>query len=213
MENTLAGQQHNISQQRWDLILRGMDAAPWDWDLVTGEVYLSRNWWNRLGYLGGTITDLTERQQVAAKLQDSEARYRALVECSPIGIGVHQNGLVVFANPAAVSILGAKNEAELIGLPINDLIDPRWHSIVADRVARGLPSGTPLPVQVEKFIRCDGQFFGVEVQAVSVTHRGKPVIQVNFVDVTAHENTETTLRESEARFRALAELSSDRLLR
>ena len=281
MENTLAGQpQHNISQQRWDLILRAMDAAPWDWDLVTGEVYLSRNWWNMLGYLdaelpatsnliaslchpedataidqtftaavqgegntwqidfhmrhkqgqympialrahilrdaqgralrlSGTITDLTERQQAAAKLQASEARYRALVEYSPIGIGVHQNGLMVFANPAAVRILGAESEAELIGLPINDLVDPRWRSIAVDRMARTISSGTPLPIQVEKFIRCDGHSIDVEVQAAPVTHRGKPAIQVNFVDVTEREKTEAALRESEARFRALAELSSD----
>jgi diguanylate cyclase (GGDEF)-like protein/PAS domain S-box-containing protein len=282
MENTQAGQleHQQLSPERWELILRGMDAAPWDWDLLTGEVYLSPTWWNMLGYvnaelpatsalmasffhpedaaaidqsftsalqgngqtwqtecsmrhklghyvpvmlrahiqrnvqgqairLSGSNTDLTERKNVEAKLQDSEVRYRALVEWSPIGIGVHQNGLVVYANPAAVRILGAKNEAALIGQPIIDLVDPRYRSLVNQRIARGLSTGEPLPLQIEKFLRRDGRSIDVEIKASPITYLGKPAIQVNFVDVTEREKNEATLRESEARFRALTELSSD----
>ena len=281
MENTQAGLQlQKLSHERWELILRGMDAAPWDWDLLTGEVYLSPTWWNMLGYvnaelpatsslmasffhpedatavdqsftsalqsrgntwhtecrmrhkqghyvpvllrahiqrnaqgqavrLSGTNTDLTERNRVEVELQDSEARYRALVEWSPIGIGVHQEGLVVYANAAATRILGAKSEAELIGLSIIDLVDPRYRSMVAARVAQGYADGAPMPVQVEKFVRRDGRSIDVEIQATPITHLGRAAIQVNFVDVTEREKSEATLRESEARFRALTELSSD----
>ena len=257
-----------------------MEAAPWDWDLATGEVYLSPTWWNMLGYvnaelpatsglmasffhpedaaavdqtftsalqsrgetwrtecrmrhkqghyvpvlvqayiqrnpegqalrLSGANTNLTERKQVETELQDSETRYRALVEWSPIGIGVHQNGVVVYANSAAVRILGAKSEAELIGLPISDLVDPRYRSLVAARVTQGYAKGEPLPTQVEKFLRRDGRSIDVEIQASPITHLGHPAIQVNFVDVTEREKSEATLRENEARFRALTELSSD----
>jgi len=281
MEHSPARQpEQTLTHERWELILRGMDAAPWDWDLVTGEVYFSPTWWNMLGYmnaempatatlmasffhpedaqhvdqtftaalqgggetweaecsmrhkqghylpvllrahiqrngegkalrLSGTNTNLTQRKQVEAKLLESEARYRALVEWSPIGIGVHQNGLVVFANPAALSILGAKHEAELIGLPFKELVDPRFRSMVTDRVSQAFASGAPSPMQVEKFLRRDGRSIDVEVQASPITHLGQPAIQVNFVDVTEREKTETTVRASEARFRALTELSSD----
>ena len=38
------------SEERLRLVLKGSTDAPWDWDLVTGEVYYSERWWNMLGY-------------------------------------------------------------------------------------------------------------------------------------------------------------------
>ena len=159
--------------------------------------------------LSGTNTDLTERKRVESKLQESEARYRALVEWSPIGIGVHQHGRVVYANPAAVAILGASSERELLGLSIQELVDPRYRHMVEERGSKGQGKGAPLPLQIKKFLRRDGKSIDVEIQASPVIHLGEPAIQVNFVDVTEREKSEARLRASEARFRALTELSSD----
>ncbi|HEX8788775.1 MAG TPA: EAL domain-containing protein [Telluria sp.] len=41
------------SEERLRLVLRGSTDAPWDWDLVTGDVYYSERWWNMLGYRNG----------------------------------------------------------------------------------------------------------------------------------------------------------------
>jgi diguanylate cyclase (GGDEF)-like protein/PAS domain S-box-containing protein len=41
------------SEERLRLVLKGSTDAPWDWDLVTGEVYYSERWWNMLGYPTG----------------------------------------------------------------------------------------------------------------------------------------------------------------
>ncbi|WP_229415736.1 sensor domain-containing diguanylate cyclase [Pseudoduganella armeniaca] len=41
------------SEERLRLVLKGSTDAPWDWDLVSGEVYYSERWWNMLGYRGG----------------------------------------------------------------------------------------------------------------------------------------------------------------
>jgi len=41
------------SDERLRLVLKGSTDAPWDWDLVSGEVYYSERWWNMLGYPSG----------------------------------------------------------------------------------------------------------------------------------------------------------------
>jgi diguanylate cyclase (GGDEF)-like protein/PAS domain S-box-containing protein len=41
------------SDERLRLVLKGSTDAPWDWDLVTGDVYYSERWWNMLGYASG----------------------------------------------------------------------------------------------------------------------------------------------------------------
>jgi diguanylate cyclase (GGDEF)-like protein/PAS domain S-box-containing protein len=38
------------SEERMRLALQGSTDAPWDWDLVTGEIYYSARWWEMLGY-------------------------------------------------------------------------------------------------------------------------------------------------------------------
>jgi diguanylate cyclase (GGDEF)-like protein/PAS domain S-box-containing protein len=40
------------SEERLRLVLKGSTDAPWDWDLLTGEVYYSERWWSMLGYRG-----------------------------------------------------------------------------------------------------------------------------------------------------------------
>jgi PAS domain S-box-containing protein len=50
-----------IREERLRLAIEGTQAAIWDWDLATGKVYRSPNWWTMLGYsspLGdATVTD------------------------------------------------------------------------------------------------------------------------------------------------------------
>jgi diguanylate cyclase (GGDEF)-like protein/PAS domain S-box-containing protein len=41
--------QRQKSEERMRLILRGINDAPWDWDMVTGDLYYSRRWWEIMG--------------------------------------------------------------------------------------------------------------------------------------------------------------------
>lgn len=74
------------------------------------------------GELARRVAELERRlaaaESDAASLRESELAYRELVELSPDAIHVHEEGRIVFVNPAAVKLYGARYAEDLIGLPL-----------------------------------------------------------------------------------------------
>ena len=68
--------------------------------------------------------DITERVENGRRLLESEERNRGLVEFSPLGIVVLQEGVIAFANPNGAEICGVTIPAALILTPMVDLVVP-----------------------------------------------------------------------------------------
>jgi PAS domain S-box-containing protein len=160
-------------------------------------------------YYDGSLVDITEQRRSEEALRASEARYRALVESSPDGIGIHQDGRIVFINPAGARLMGAQNPDELVGKPIEDIIHPDYREVVRERIQRSLATGQPAPPLIEKFIRLDGTVIDVEVTAVPIIWEGRPAMQVVFRDITERKRMEEELKASEERYRDLFENAND----
>jgi PAS domain S-box-containing protein len=160
-------------------------------------------------YYDGSLVDITEQRRSEEALRASEARYRALVESSPDGIGIHQDGRIVFINPAGARLLGAQNPDELVGKPAMDLLHPDYREVVRERIQRSLATGQPAPPLMEKFIRLDGTVIDVEVTAVPIMWEGRPAMQVVFRDITERKRMEEELKASEERYRDLFENAND----
>jgi PAS domain S-box-containing protein len=160
-------------------------------------------------YYDGSLVDITEQRRSQEALRASEARYRALVESSPDGIGIHQDGRVVFINPAGARLLGAQGPDELVGKSVMDLLHPDYREVVRERIQRSLATGQPAPPLTEKFIRLDGTVIDVEVTAVPIIWEGRPAMQVVFRDITERKRMEEELKASEERYRDLFENAND----
>ncbi|MBI5909388.1 MAG: PAS domain S-box protein, partial [Betaproteobacteria bacterium] len=157
----------------------------------------------------GTQTDITVRKQAEAALRESEERYRALAEWSPEAIAVHRGGKWIYANLAALKMIGATSAQELIGKPILDLVHPDFHQIVLARLKNLADHGVGAPMIEMRLLKLDGTAIDVEAQATSIVYDGAPAVHAAIRDITVRKQAELELRESEARFHSLTDLSSD----
>ena len=146
------------------------------------------------------VRDITQRKQIEAALQDSEARYRMLVEESPDAVLIYEADCVVYANAAAVHMLGASGPQQLIGRSLFEMIHPDGHAAALARRAYVIQSGLPTGLFEQTYIRVDGT--SVEVEGSS---RLVPGIarqrQLVLRDIGARKRAEAALRESEQRLR------------
>ncbi len=168
---------------------------------------------SRITYNGQPATqvvffDLTNHKLAEKALRESEDRYRKLVEISPNGILLHRDGKIIYANSTMAQLLGVEKPEDLRGGEVFDLIHPAYREAVRNNIARDL-SGESSPFTELQLIRSDGTTVFAEGQGVGTVIDGRPAVLVTIADITERHRTETALRESEERYRTLAEASQD----
>ena len=149
--------------------------------------------------------DVTEQVITRRRVEDSERQYRNLVDSSPDAVAVHSKGKLTYINKAGASMIGADSPDEIIGLPLLQFVHPDFIPIVTERVKQLLTTGKATPLVHEKFIRLDGEVIDVEVVSIPFNYNNEQAIQVVVRDVTERMKAEQALRESEERFRFMAE--------
>jgi PAS domain S-box-containing protein len=148
--------------------------------------------------------DITQRKQ-------SEQAYTALVEGSLQGVGLLQEGRLVFANQMMASMLGYSVE-ELLQLSpekVLELIHPEDRPKVAANIQARLAGKNPQERYEIRSTRKDGSLVWVELFSKVLQYRDKPAIQFVMIDISARKQTEWALKENEARYRGLFEAARD----
>ncbi|HUJ79217.1 MAG TPA: PAS domain S-box protein [Nitrospiria bacterium] len=142
----------------------------------------------------GTAQDVTDRKRAEGALRESEARYRNVVELSPEAIYINQNGRIVFANSACVTLLGADTVEQLIGQSPFDYLHPDHHQEVRELIRGLLEQGGQMPLTERRWVRMDGSTVHVEETASVLPFAGGAAIQVFARDITARIRIEERLK-------------------
>jgi PAS domain S-box-containing protein len=181
------------------------------WRLKDGKFHDVRwaihPWRAETGAIGGVILfaeDVTEANAAARRLAASEQRYRDLVNMSPEAIFLTRDSKIVYANPAALAVLGAQALDDVLGRDAVEFLHPdeRDHMQAA---REHLQAGETLPPTQRRFVRLDGTAIQVEVVARPYQDAEGPAVQTVVHDITDRIRQEEALRETSTRFRQLAE--------
>jgi PAS domain S-box-containing protein len=167
---------------------------------------------------GGAVTgfqeaarDISDRKQAEQALRAAEERYRDLFENSPTGIArVAVDGTPLAVNPAWASLMGYDSPEQFtteVASTGELYVDPADREAMAQAV---LEHGAARGLEV-RLRRRDGTMVWVALDVSTATNADGEVVglQGSGVDITERKRVEEALRDSEERFRLLAENSSD----
>lgn len=147
---------------------------------------------------------IMERQKMFEEIQESEERYRRLVELSPNGILVQHEEKLTFANSAGNLLLGVLSFEQLMTKSLLDFVHPDYKKTVSESLKRGEKQDNIAQWIEGKLIR-HGTEVDVEIAATPFRYKGESSVQVIVRDVTARKAAQRKL-EYMAHFDAITGL-------
>ncbi len=165
---------------------------------------------NKLGFYG-LVRDVTKRKIAEQKLIKSEEKYRSLFENLNAGFALHEvivddnnkpvDYRYIEVNPAFERLTGMKKE-DLIGKTVTEAI-PGTENDPADWIGKfGNVGLTGIPMTVEDYSEAFDRWYKVSGYSPK-----KGYFAVTFTDITERKKAEEALKESEEKFRTIAEQS------
>ncbi len=159
----------------------------------------------------GIVQDITERKQAEEALRESEERYRTVAEtASDAIVSIDQSSTILFANSATAQVFGYE-PAEIIGKKLTMLMPDYMRHMHEAGLERYLSTGkkhldwdaTQLPG-----LHRDGREIPLEVSFGEYTKGGKHYFTGFARDITERKEAEQAVRESERKYRDLAETAT-----
>jgi len=138
--------------------------------------------------------EMEERRRVEEAQQESEMRYRTLVELSPEAIAVQVDDKIIYFNGTAMRLLAGPEEETLLGRAVHEFAHAEDRKRLLDylqQVERQGGRGEPLEVVFNRF---DGGTVPIEARAACIMFEGEIGVQVSLQDITERKRFEEQLR-------------------
>jgi PAS domain S-box-containing protein len=185
------------------------------WVSVSARVVRDSN--RRILYYEGSHVDIDERKRAEGRLVDAEEQYRSLFDTSTNAILIRNRaGVITMVNRAAAALLNAEKPNDLIGRNYLDLVHPEDRLLSTQRIEKIFQMALAPPESVKKeleavrprehrMVTLSGGIIEVESTGVAFPYKGELFIQGIFRDITERKQAEEKLKETERKYRELAE--------
>ena len=154
----------------------------------------------RDGSITGTrasYLDITERKREEQKRQESQSRYRALVEQTLVGVCIIQHGSIVYANPKMAEITGYTLEEQTAFLSFLDLVAGEDRQAMAQRLQGYLATDSGPETHVVHIQRKDETTVPLQIQGGPVLYGGRAAVAVVALDISDRIRLQNRLQRSQ----------------
>ncbi len=148
-------------------------------------------------FVEGTVEDITKRRKAEVALQESEFKYRTVVESSLLAFYVVQDDRFRFVNTAFCAISGYAREEVVDTMNPLDIIHPDDRDRVKERLTERLNGAKTLDNYELKAVKKDGTIVIAKVMGSGFIYNGKPAAFGTLIDITKERTLESQLRQSQ----------------
>jgi PAS domain S-box-containing protein len=145
-----------------------------------------------------------EGRQAEQALNESEARYRETMAASLAGIYIADAERFHYVNPAMTRLFGCTAEEMMNELAPPDMVAPEERERLRSSTMRRLSGKPGEPCEI-RCRRKDGTLFDAIIWGAPITFRGRDASVGTVIDITDRKRAEDARKESEQRFRLLAQ--------
>jgi len=175
----------------------------------TEEVRLLTDLANDLAYGIQARRARAERTRAIEELEDSEKRFRTLIEDAPIAVGISRNAVSIYANQSYLRMFGLENINDVVGHPIGEHWTPESRAEIEEQI-RLRSLGYSVSSTYEGIgLRGDGSKIEVFVHVTQVNLPDGMASIAFLTDITEQKRAQAALRESEEKYRTIFESSQD----
>ena len=211
------GKELSPEEMPMKLACAGVDVRNFECDLVReGQppirlICFARPLRDAEGHIRGSVgasLDITARKQAEDELRPAEGRIRSVVDTVVDGIiTITENGVVETFNPAAERLFGYKAE-EVVGQNVKLLMPEPYRHEHNNYIANFMRTGEAKIIGIGREVvgrRKDGSAFPMELAVSEFPLGGCRYFTGIVRDITERKCAEELLRESEERFRNMAD--------
>jgi PAS domain S-box-containing protein len=179
------------------------------WVAASGKFYYAPN--GEPERMSGIVLDVTDRKRLEMELRDSQERMESIVTTAMDAvIVVDDEQRIVLFNPAAAKMFGRPAQ-EALGTLIEQFIPEQLPAAFKKHLRQFRKNGKAIrnmdPLGTLAAVRSDGKEFHVEASISHIDAGERPLFTLILRDVTERETAAVALRESEARFRLVANIA------
>ena len=178
-------------------------------DLKVFETYKFRiDRENNPPLIGGFAIDITEQKEAERALNESEEKYRLVVENSHDPIYIYRDTRLLFVNTRASDLTGY-TKGELLNMNLWDLIHPDDRTRLQESATRRLAGEEVAPVFTARILTKTGDVREGNFFVDRIIYRGQSAILGIFRDMAEQKRAENSLQKSEEKYRLALDATND----